>query len=768
MVSKIYAAGGIAAVDALGRLTVDGGTLTGSVADALCINSYTHTSSVSATGETLYTDEEGYADLTTKLSDIGITGSTQWILNDRLGNGFMTVDVQDTTTIGSLIQAWSANGIDAVIDNGILSMSSIDGRYLTGSLMEALGVGVATSSSTVNTSATSLESVYYSGTVTANTSNTLGDVGGITGSGQSVVIHGSDGTELATITTLTTNSTIQDMFDILSEYGISGTMSNGIISVYSAEGKYVDGDIISNLGITTVNGEGVTIVSGNTVTSTMSISYTSEVYADMSRYISDFITIPEDNKLYVKDSDGNSVGTISVTNTTKFEDLAEALAENDITMAMNNGVITLSSLTGKYITGEIADILGIGLNTISTGITSGIAISSSDTICIEETRYAQLTDKISDFISTTYTVTEGNGTGVYTLNANESYAVGVFNQYNALIGTVTIGTTTTFDDFFNELIGYGIRGTLTNGAVSFYSAQDNYLRDLGIYDSATGEFNAFTSVELHTLALEQMGVGVNTTSVSGTVGIAVTSANAVYVNSTVTATGSTTLSELNIACSTGGAVGNTKIYSSKTGEMIADFDLNSGMSIDQIFTALSAYGISGEINDGVISLSAVNGNYVTGSVMDALGIGVEAIGTGYNTYGTTGTSAVLVAVSPIESSSTIYTNADLSHEYDYTEYHQDITQVSSFKAEYTSMTKAEAQAAGYTCVSTAAELTSAINGSNDKIMLMKSFTYTVSATLTNKILDGNGYTITNNRGNAVFNTISNSTVQNLKVVSSGP
>ena len=46
LINAIYENGGTASLDHTGRLSVEGGTLTGSVAQALGITSYTHTSSL--------------------------------------------------------------------------------------------------------------------------------------------------------------------------------------------------------------------------------------------------------------------------------------------------------------------------------------------------------------------------------------------------------------------------------------------------------------------------------------------------------------------------------------------------------------------------------------------------------------------------------------------------------------------------------------------------------------------------------------------------
>ena len=74
LINQIHEKGGSASIDATGRLVVTGGTLDGTVASALGITSITKTEAVSSTGSTLLTSKTEYADLDTKLSEVGLTG----------------------------------------------------------------------------------------------------------------------------------------------------------------------------------------------------------------------------------------------------------------------------------------------------------------------------------------------------------------------------------------------------------------------------------------------------------------------------------------------------------------------------------------------------------------------------------------------------------------------------------------------------------------------------------------------------------------------
>ena len=126
---KIYNAGGTASMDATGRLAIDGGTLSGTVAQALGVTSVTNTASVAATGKTLLVKQTIYANRDTKFSDLGIAGNTSYIVHNSLGQATTTVTLANTTSLGAFLDGLKAYQIDGVIADGVIKLDSAVGGY---------------------------------------------------------------------------------------------------------------------------------------------------------------------------------------------------------------------------------------------------------------------------------------------------------------------------------------------------------------------------------------------------------------------------------------------------------------------------------------------------------------------------------------------------------------------------------------------------------------------------------------------------------------
>ena len=202
IISSIYLNGGSASLDSSGRLNITGGTVSGSVATALGIKTTIITTGVSTTGKTLYTETEEFADRNTTLGDLGISNSS-YVINNSNGTAIKTINVSSTSTLGSIMDTLASNGIDATIASGVITMNSINGNYITGSLANSLGISHGTRTEVINTTSGGTLTVNYTGTVTASTSSTLGEVGAIKNSSDNILIYDSDNKCIATISTLT-------------------------------------------------------------------------------------------------------------------------------------------------------------------------------------------------------------------------------------------------------------------------------------------------------------------------------------------------------------------------------------------------------------------------------------------------------------------------------------------------------------------------------------------------------------------------------------
>ena len=73
-----------------------------------------------------------------------------------------------------------------------------------------------------------------------------------------------------------------------------------------------------------------------------------------------------------------------------------------------------------------------------------------------------------------------------------------------------------------------------------------------------------------------------------------------------------------------GSSGVVNVYD-KTGVQLGSVTISDSTTFEGFFDRLEDYGIKGRLEDGVISFSSVDGNYLTGGLMDKLGVGVVTI-----------------------------------------------------------------------------------------------------------------------------------------------
>ena len=514
LINLIYDNGGTAVLDNTGRLSINGGTLTGSVATALGITSITHTSSVSATGESLFTTKEEYADLDTTFADIGINNSS-FIIHDNLGTAIRTISVTGTDTIGSFFDDLKANGIDGTISNGVITLNSEQGRYITGALANSLGLDTQTVTEVVNTTQSSTIGIVHTDTVLADLTSTLGAIGAITGSGQNILIYDENRTCIGTISNLTTSSTVEDMFNALKAWGIQGSIANGVMSFYSESGRYAAGTIMTNLGVTIQSGHNVTFTIAQTITSSGNLTYNETVTATEDSLISDFVSISGTSNVIVYDKENKAIGTVGVTSTSTFGDLFRGLAQYGIDGDIHDGVIKLSPDNGEYATGSVLTSLGINTTQIVGTKTVGVAFSSTTPV--------------------TYTVAEEA-----TLDTTFAQLVGEYDYGKRIVviddkgveqAQLDITSDMTIGDFFALLEPYGFETSIIDGVIRINS-KDGW---------AIGE-------DGNTL-LTDLGIELVYDRQTITTGMTSTSTIAVTYTSTVMATASTTMEELGVVTS---------------------------------------------------------------------------------------------------------------------------------------------------------------------------------------------------------------------------
>ena len=217
------------------------------------------------------------ATVTLNQVDSSSTLGKDLLIHNYAGEIIGGIDVSGTTSINKLFNELSTYGITGSLENGVISLYSSDGNYITGDVATQLGIGTVsngTSLSTTGLSQTSSSAITYIQTLTADSSTTLGELGVNSYLGSSIQVYNANG-EVVNAISLTADSTLGELCSALNENGINATLSNGVISIASNDkGKYVEGAVLEELGISKVE-NGTTIVTvGTTFTSSAAVTYT--------------------------------------------------------------------------------------------------------------------------------------------------------------------------------------------------------------------------------------------------------------------------------------------------------------------------------------------------------------------------------------------------------------------------------------------------------------------------------------------------------------
>lgn len=358
LISQIFTNGGSASLDNTGRLSISGGVVAGSVATALGITTVSTTTAVSATGKTLVTTKTEYADLETKLSDVGVSDNSTIILNDKEGSAYKTITVNGSMTVKDVFASLKAEGIDGTISNGVISLKSAEYKYITGTVATALGIGTQTVTDVVNTSVSSTVQITYTGEAIANLHSTLGEIGAITADDDSIIIYDKDKNAIGTINNLTTSSTIEDMFAELAKYGITGSIKDGIISLDLVDGNYAAGSIMDNLGIS-VSTITISTTEAITVTSSAKVTYSETTTASATTTLGELLnTIKIDGTITASGITGTVIGISTVEDLINLQKLTDSgwyitrgktfILMNDIDLSGVTDWTPIGCATGNY------------------------------------------------------------------------------------------------------------------------------------------------------------------------------------------------------------------------------------------------------------------------------------------------------------------------------------------------------------------------------------------------------------------------------------
>ena len=425
--------------------------------------------------------------------------------------------------------------------------------------------------------------------MTATLSTTLGEISAITAAGQTFQIYREDGHCLATISDLTTSSTINDMFNRMESYGIQGSINNGIIELYSAEGNYVSGTIMDHLGIGVEGGVSKTYTISKTTTTSTPITFTSDVNAEQNDKISDFITLPSNKTITVYNKEHNAIGSIVVDANTKFDDMISTFSSCGIVTNLSGGILTFTPTDGQYAAGDILTRLGI--DTVTTVVTTTSGTTNTGVV-----------------VSYTTTHTAEGSTTLATVGINSNSVITVKNaDTGATLGTFNISGSTTFDGLSQSLDEYGITLSIVDGVLHLDS------------DSAYVESTGLAALGITATPI--------TTTVITTYAQSVTGSVVTYTHTT-TATGTTTLGSINVAA------GTITILNAETNQTIGTFNVTQATTLNDLINSLDNYGINASVVDGIFRVASGDA-YAIGAPLTALGITTGYVTTTISTVVTT-------------------------------------------------------------------------------------------------------------------------------------
>ena len=608
LINQIHEKGGSASIDATGRLVVTGGTLDGTVASALGITSITKTEAVSSTGSTLLTSKTEYADLDTKLSEVGLTGASNIIVHDQLGNALKTINIDNTATIRDVFDKLKAEGIDGIIANGVISLDSAENKFITGTLPNALGITTQTVTQIVNTTASSTAPVTFTGTAVADATTTINSIIGVNSSNNKITVYNKDNNPIATIT-ISTTTTLDELFKELAKHDINAQINDGLISFDSPSGNYVKGPIIDAFGMTPTTIT-VTTTVGKSSSSTAVVSYTVANNATINNTLAQ-IGINKANTITVHKSDGTTLNTVIANNTT-IDGLFDILDQYGIQGVIAEGIITLTSADGAYVTdasgSNLLATLGIKTESYTTTTTVGKANTSSAAVTYTNTEVATKDTLISSCID----VSSGN-------------TLIISNRSKQPVDTITVTKTMTFEDLFEKLKLNGIEAKMVNGIITLKSENANYV---------SGD----VADKLGISVVKYIGVGTgggggtpgSTIEGGATVEEALLAQFAYFLGSTTT---------INIKSSDGAIIASQEFY--------------GYAKISDLINFFTKYGIDAKLEDNILKLDNDNGIYAedatTGGLLTQIGVGVttKQVATNFLTVITQSSAEAAIAIGSV-------------------------------------------------------------------------------------------------------------------------
>lgn len=501
------------------------------------------------------------ADYSTALKDLGLTGSSYVfdIAGTKLSFG-RNANLQFIKI--------SANGLGvdfSVDENGVITVDT-NGKTVSGTLLDALGL-------VADKSGTTLTSNAHTVTYKATGSTKLSDLG-LTNT-DTYIAYKSDGTAITGSINNVAGLTVDGFIAQLKSKGLDASFDNNTQQIVINDG-YITGNVATKLGMTS----------------------TTETHQEAATVDTTLAKLGATGKQSLTINGGTAK---EYEKTAKLSDVIKDITDAGGTVELKDGTMKVSGVT---LTGTLAALLGFSATTQGTSVTSGALSvvtnsSSTSSSAVQETQNNQiaLTTKLSNILG----LTSGSKTLAVNGGTSVSYDVTskTLNDVKTAVETAG-GTFTINDDNTISVSGVTLSGTLvtalglatvgtatsmtsnraiTVGGVENYATTANTLADFGAtgdktlsinggtaktYTKTTALSTVFADIATAggTATIKDGVVTVSGVSLSGTAvdvlgleatqsGTEVTSGNLTYTAST-TSTSSSSLKPVSVSVATSG------------------------------------------------------------------------------------------------------------------------------------------------------------------------------------------------------------------------
>ena len=588
---------------------------------------------------------EQTAGLSTTLAAVANTNDFKITFKDSATGAASTVyTFASDATFADLISVFVSNDIDVTLTDGVLSFDTSAGTYATGALLDDFGVKSSAGIVGLAQSSINLQEIKRL-TTNASSYTTFEDLG-IDPTNMTICIEGNH--QQCTINTLTENSTLANFFNRLSSWGVglTGSISNGVITIKSTQGDKLTGTLAEALGINW----------GSTTkwNSTSNVTYKKVVYTSTGGNGSLEIIKPGNNNTgstssglgsSVSTGGGTGGGTFQGTTVTCTATLDTTLSELGITsdqvitysMAPSGGItyqparITIKSTdTLRTLKSKIASYASMTIS--STGRVSIVENSSDGNLTLTssiisalklaETETYDTTASVTlSPISTTSTVgakltTQLRAIKATALDLNPTYSITIGNVETGSLTTYTFASTDTIDDFVTTLQEAGVDATFdaSTATVKIAAGGDGYITSMSsqlsyIFLFRTGEGDSY---EYSDDGMSASGTLKESSNNSTTVPTSQSSVRPLMVTIEVqsTVTTDTKLSDLEDFNGTNLGITSGQVYVYTNG-VRNTLNISSAETIGSLSSKLAAYGISVDMSNNQLYFNGNSNSYLT-------------------------------------------------------------------------------------------------------------------------------------------------------------